>query len=257
MGQELLKRDYLPLECDVTDYSEVEKAIQSAKPQLVVHLAGKSEVDWCERKENQDAVIKNNVNGTFALFNSLASARIPGVFISTDQIWRGGWFEKHSENSKRTPPVNYYGLSKIVAEQNAIAFGGKVIRTSYLFNAKRLAGRIKDMETGLKQSYPVFIQRSFLHVHDFCDLLEIYCEKFYKMPEVLHLAGSRVVSWHSFMKEVEKQYGFTNTVKPRYFEKKGFAPRPYYGGLDTDTAFGLGFPKRSYIGGIERMKNES
>lgn len=258
VGRELLKRGFLPLQCDVTNALEVEKAIKYAKPQLVIHLAGKSDVDWCEDKRNQDAVINVNVKGTFLLFKALENARIPGVFLSSDQIWRGGWFEKHMENSKYTEPVNYYGLSKVVAEQEALSQGGKVIRTSYLFNNERLQDKLYDAKIGVKQSYPTFITRSFLHVNDFCDLLELYCEKFYKMPKVLHLSGSKVVSWYRFMKDIEQRYNFKhNAVKPRFFENKSLTPRPHYGGLNTNLAFGLGFPRRNYFDGIDRMRNES
>jgi dTDP-4-dehydrorhamnose reductase len=257
VGRELLKRGFLPLECNVTSPLEVEKAIKYAKPDLVVHLAAKTDIDWCEDRRNQDEVINVNVKGTFLLFRALAEAGIPAVYLSSDHIWRGGWFEKHGENSKNTPPVNYYGLSKVVAEQQVSTQGGKIIRTSYLFNSKRLQDKIRDAEIGMKQSYPTFITRSFLHVQDFCDTLEIYCQKFGKMPKVLNLSGSKTVSWFKFMREIETQYGFKhNSVKPRFFEKKGLVPRPHYGGLDTGLSQKLGFPKIDYIGGIERMKNE-
>jgi dTDP-4-dehydrorhamnose reductase len=258
IGRELLKRGFLPLDCDVTNLLEVEKSIKYAKPDLVIHLAGKSDVDWCEDKRNQDEVIGVNAKGTHFVFKCLQDRRIPGVLLSTDQIWRGGWFEKHRETSKHTPAVNFYGMSKVVAEQTVMVMGGNIIRTSYLFNAERLKDKIRDLEIGVKQTYPTFITRSFLHLQDFCDLLEIYCEKFYKMPKVLHLSGSKAVSWYRFMKDIEKQYGFKhNAVKPRFFEKKGSAPRPHYGGLNVDLSYSLSLGKQDYVSGIEKMRHES
>jgi dTDP-4-dehydrorhamnose reductase len=254
VGGELLKRGFLPLQCNVTSPLEVEMAIKYAKPDLVIHLGGKSDVDWCEDKRNQNELIKVNVEGTYFLFEALANARIPGAYLSSDQIWQGGWFEKHRESSKYTPPVNHYGLSKVAAEHQVSTQGGKIIRTSYLFNATRLQNKIRETEIGIKRDYPTFITRSFLHVQDFCDLLEIYCKKLYKMPNVLHLSGSMTVSYYRFMKDIEKRYGKHGSIKPRYFEQQGLAPRPHYGGLDTNLAFELGFPKRNYFDGIDRMR---
>jgi dTDP-4-dehydrorhamnose reductase len=257
VGRELLKRGFLPLVCDVTNPLEIEKAIKYARPDLVIHLAGKSDVDYCEDKNNQEEIMRTNKRGTHFIFRALKDARIPGAFLSSDQVWRGGYFEKHKETSQRTPPVNFYGMSKVSAEAVVYLEGGNIIRTSYLFNFERLQSKIQDIETGKKQNYPTFITRSFLHVQDFCDLLEIYCKKFYKMPNVLHLSGSMTVSYYRFMKDIEKRYGKHGTVKPRYFETKGFTPRPHYGGLDTNLAFELGFPKRNYFDGIDRLRDES
>lgn len=256
VGSELVKRGFTPLVCDVTNWSEVEREINRQKPQLLIHLAGKSNVNWCEKKENEDEVIKTNVRGVWNVFENLARLRLPGVLLSTDQTWRGWIFESHKEESKKTPPVNFYGLSKVAAESVAASFNMNVIRTSYLFDSKRLADRIVCMERGIRQDQPVFIRRSFMHLGDFCDQVERYCSNFYKMPKTLHLSGSETVSWHGFMKKVAKQYGFKGVVKPRFREVESGAPRPYFGGLNTKLSHSLGFPPVSYTGGIERMRSE-
>jgi dTDP-4-dehydrorhamnose reductase len=260
VGRELVRRGFLPLECDVTNQDAVERAINKAKPELLIHLASKSDVDFCEKPENENKVIRVNVIGTANVFKSLSDIKLPGVLMSTDQVWGGGYFERHREDSRLTPATNFYGMSKVSAEAIALGCGGKVVRTSYLFDGARLKNKEQSAREGLPQAYPVFIRRSFLHLYDFCNLLENYCERFYKMPKVLHLTGSKTVSWYAFMKEVSKCYSFSgwnqNPVKPRYVEKKGFAPRPWFGGLDITRAFELGFPEKDYLDGIKRL-NES
>lgn len=254
IGSELVRRGFIPLECDIRKYEDVERAIQKSKPDLLIHLAGKSDVDFCEQKHNQEEVIKTNVRGTYFVFENLKRLNLPGVLLSSDQVWKGGFFESHSEYSKRTPPVNFYGMSKVAAESIAINFGMKIVRTSYLFDYNRLSDRISDLKFGLSKDYPVFIRRSFLHLQDFCDLLENYCGRFHKMPEVLHLSGSQSVSWYKFMKDLKSARGLTGLVKARFFEKRQFAPRPWFGGLNIAKSIGLGFPIKSYLDGIDRMK---
>jgi len=253
VGKELVKRGFIPLVCDVTNPEEVDLAISKQRPDLLIHLASRSDIDFCEDIKNHDTVVNVNVKGVRNVFESLERNRLPGVFVSSDHIWRGGFFEKHAEDSKLTPSVNFYGSTKLVAEQIVKIKGGKIIRTSYLFNAERLAKRVQCIKAGLKQDYPVFIKRSFLHVLDFCDALENYCNHFHKLPQTLHLAGSASVSWYRFMKEVERQYGGKNSVTPRFFEKQGCAPRSHFGGLDVTKALELGFTKKDYIDGIKRM----
>ena len=258
IGSELLKRGFLPLECDVTDPDSVRSAFRGIRPNLVVHLAGKRSVDWCEDKQNFKQAYAINIHGVNNVFTVLNSLGIPGVFLSSDHIWRGGYFERHTEKSKptsknlRAAPVNVYGVMKLAAE----TFAHRTIRTSYIFDFKRLEKEIALLEAKIVRRYPVFIRRSFLHLQDFCDLLERYCNDVGRMPRVLHLSGSQTVSWYGFMKEMERQKHLEGIVKPRYFEEKGNAPRPWFGGLDIGRSLELGFPKINYKHGIQRMLNE-
>lgn len=261
IGTELLKRGFLPLDVDITDIVAFQQAIKYAKPELVIHLGGKTSVDFCEDKKNEVVVRSVNVMGAGNVFRSLAGARIPGVFLSSDHVFHGGMFETHREDatpySKQFLPVNFYGMCKLATEQAAHVYGINIIRTSVLFDSKRLQGDLFAINIGNKTQYPTFIKRSFLHLYDFCDMVEKYCNNFYRMPKLLHLSGSRVVSWHTFAKEIAKQYGY-KSPKPRYFEDKSFTvPRPRNGGLDTKLSHLVGFPHVDYASGIERMKREN
>lgn len=252
IGKALAKAGVLPLTCDVTKLGEVEKELADVRPDLVFHLAGKSSIEFCQKPENKEVVIQSNVRGTHNVMSTLARLRLKGVLLSTDQIWHGGIFEgKHKEDSKLTPPVNFYATSKLAAEAVTVSCGMNVIRTSYIFNWDRLS---KDL-TESDMTYPTFIQRSFTYLPDFIEDLLLYAKMFHDMPRTLHLAGNEVVSWYAFMKTVGEQFGFS--VRPRFFKKKGYAPRPYYCGLDTSLSFKLGFPSRNYYQGAVRMKNEN
>lgn len=258
IGRELLQWGFLPLNCEITDIADVQKTIRYIKPSLVIHLAGKSSVEFCENKKNEAMVRSVNVSGSGNVFRVLNEARIPGVFLSSDHVFHGGVFESHKEDlspySNQFRPVNFYGMCKLVAEQAAKAYNINIIRTSFIFNSKRLEEDLFHINSGTKK-YPAFIKRSFLHLYDFCDMLARYCDNFYKMPKLLHLSGSEIVSWHTFTKEIAKQYGY-KTPATRYFEDKNLVPRPKNGGLETNLSHSLGFPPKNYIGGIERMKHE-
>jgi len=252
IGRELMRRGFLALDCDVRDRASVQRAAKYSKPDLVIHLAGHSSVNFCEEKKNEREVTDVNVMGAGNVFRVMSDSRIPCVFISSDHIFHGGVFETHKEDSKLTRPVNFYGLCKLAAEQSAQIFDANIIRTSYIFDSTRLYDDILDMDL---RKYPTFIKRSFLHLYDFCDMLKKYCDNFYTMPKVLHLSGSMVVSWHTFAKEIARQYGY-KSPKPRFFDNKNFPPRPHNGGLDVSLSHSLGFPGVNYVSGIERMKHE-
>jgi dTDP-4-dehydrorhamnose reductase len=266
IGKSLMKSGFHPLVCNVTEYNDVERAVAQAHPDLIVHLAGKSDPDVCET-HIKDA-IKSNVDGTHNVFEAAVKYKIPAVLLSSSQIWGGGWREsllnKHAENSRKTPAVNCYGMQKAVAEfivETSNMDGrtsSKIIRTSYVFNRERLAVDLKKLRLGLPVDAPRFLKRSFLHMDDFIVLLTEYCKRFQDMPPVLHLAGSKTVSYYEFWREVAKQFGYSRKlVKGRWIEKSIYpAKRPHFGGLDVDLSKTLGFPSFDYFGGIQRMKNE-
>lgn len=264
VGKALVEAGFFPLKVDVTDPYAIEKAILDNAPDLVIHLASKSNVDWCEKPENHHQLFNVNVMGTFNVFTTLSQYKIPGVMLSSDQIWAGGWMDwfkgEYKEDAKKTPPVNQYGMSKIMAEEIAKDFGGKIIRTSFLFDAQRkeIASKLASLEAGEAVKVPTFIKRSFLYLPDFIGMIQQYCRNFALMPDVLHLAGSKTVSWYTFMQEIARAYGCEQSlVVPRRDESKIFAPRPHNAGLNTDLAKSLRFGSRDYKTGIQRMRDES
>ena len=266
IGKSLVKAGFHPLACDVTEYNDVDRAVCQAHPDLIVHLAGKSAPDWCE--ENLKESIRVNVDGTHNVFEVSVKHKIPAVLLSSSQIWRGGWREsllnRHSENSPKTPSVNSYGSQKAVAEfivETSNMDGrnsSKIIRTSYVFNKARFTADLKKLRLGLPVDAPRFLKRSFIHMNDFVVLLSEYCKRFEEMPPVLHLAGSKTVSYYEFWREVARQFGYDKRlVKGRWIEKNNYpAKRPHSGGLDVSLSQSLGFPTFDYIGGIERMRSE-
>lgn len=261
VGRALIEAGFCSLFCDVTDPFQVERAIRNEKPDLVLHLAGKNNVDWCQKKENEKEVINVNMRGTANVFETLEKYKIPGVLISTDQIWRGGWFEgRYKEDAKLTPPVNFYGSSKLASEIVASEYGGKIVRTSFLFERNRMeiSEKMTRLYMGKTVEVPVFIRRSFLYLPDFVFMLSAYCKRIKEMPPVLHLSGAETVSWYTFMKELAEVYGFNKKlVQPRLFDSRKYVPRPHNGGLNTELAASLGFGYRDYKSGLRRMKNES
>jgi dTDP-4-dehydrorhamnose reductase len=266
IGKALLKVGFQPLACDdVTDENAVLRAIGRSNPDLIVHLAGKSDPDWCEK--HHEAAAKVNFWGTHWVMKACVNNDIPVVYLSSAQVWGGGWrdfLNKHAETSRPTMPVNTYGSQKMAAEAvvHTSNMNGrtssKIVRTSYIFNRERLAVDLKKLRLGLPVDAPRFLKRSFLHMDDFIVLLTEYCKRFQDMPPVLHLAGSKTVSYYEFWREVAKQFGYSRKlVKGRWIEKSIYpARRPHNGGLDVSLSQSLGFPSFDYIGGIERMKNE-
>lgn len=238
VGRELQNWGIEPLLCNVTKPEEVYDTVSSAKPDIIVHLAAKSDIDFCEDPSNERRVIETNLIGTNTLLEAAGDYDAKVVMLSSDHVFDGrwGWLRGYREDS--TPnPINFYGHSKLAAEALTEKFSNfKIVRTSYLFNRERLKG--KEL-----QSQPTFIHRSFMYLPHFASRLLQYLGKFDEMPTITHISGSKSVSWYKFMSEFED-------VSPRDVEIPLEAPRPHYAGLKTKYNF---FTPISYKEGIAEM----
>lgn len=89
VGERLVGLGCSPLVCDVTKQEEVEEAIKEARPDVVLHLASISDVDYCEDKAHSEEVIRVNYIGTKFVALACQKYRCGMVFLSTDHIFNG------------------------------------------------------------------------------------------------------------------------------------------------------------------------
>src|SRR6185369_12652133 len=136
-----------------------------------------------------------NLKGTYNVLHASESLGVKVVMLSSDHVFNGKEVFKWSPYKETdTPnPVNFYGKSKLAAEalQEAFAYY-KIIRTSYLFDEERLARKIYE-------SQPSFILRSFMYLPHFVSNLMEYLNRWDEMPSILHISGSRTISWYKLM----------------------------------------------------------
>lgn len=241
-----------PLDCDILNSLQIQHALKYIKPDLVVHLAARSDVDYCEDKKNEKDVVGVNFVGAANVSEQVERYGCGMVLLSSDHVFSGNrWFGKYDEKSK-PGPINFYGTTKLAAESLRSVYDKlKIIRTSTLFNPQRIQLEVRKME---ETDYPVFMKRSFIYLSHFCNLLYDYCQRFDEMPNMLHLAGVDSVSYFEFMSDVADRWDVGGKVKARRKElPETFAPRGHNLGLDVSLAIKLGFKRYSYLDGIREI----
>src|SRR5208283_4144482 len=94
----------------VTDITEI---LRKSSPDVVVHLASITDVDFCE----QNPELALSVNGTATAVLATECLRIGSylVYVSTDYIFDGQRGNYKEEDQPK--PVNVYGRSKLVGEE--------------------------------------------------------------------------------------------------------------------------------------------
>ena len=254
IGSRLIEKGCSPFVCDVRDIVMVDTRIQDYRPDVIIHLAYKANVDYCEQAGNRAEVDAVNIHGSNNLFSMAEKYNIPVVFVSSDQVFSGNWMGNYKETSTDLSPKNYYGFTKLAVEASVQAYDNvNIVRTSTVFTNDNYLPILDKIRLGEEFSPPAFMWRSFMHVDHLTDSLVHYANNIHNMPKVLHLSGSRNVSWYRFMHDYARMSGLgSDLVIPRFRDTKtaGMADRPSRSGLSTALSGRLGFRQHDYMDGI-------
>ena len=95
------------------DLDKLEEVVKKEKPDVIVNTMGYSNIDFCESNKNNTE--KLHVETTERICNICESNGSKQIFLSSDYVFDG---EKGDYSENDIPnPVNFYGLSKLKAEQ--------------------------------------------------------------------------------------------------------------------------------------------
>lgn len=119
------------LRVDLTNAEEVRKTLVESRPEVVLHTASITDVDFCER--NPGLAMETNGEATKTIAQTCNELNSFLVYVSTDYVFDGltGLYREED----RPNPVNVYGRSKLLGEEMVSKFAGDscIVRTSVVF----------------------------------------------------------------------------------------------------------------------------
>lgn len=218
---------------DVTQKKHVCSFIASFKPDIVIHLAAKTNVDECERNPKETFMV--NTEGTKNLVIACANIDPTFVFVSTAAIFNGskkGFYE--NDNPK---PLNIYGRSKCEAE----FIIQKILEKFYIIRAGWMIGGGQSEKKFI--SYIIDQIKRGQKVNAVCDRfgtityakeLVLFIEKLYQGQYpygIYHFGSKGFCTRYDIAKEIARIIQSESEVTPvssRVFSDRFFAPRPKY-----------------------------
>lgn len=221
---------------DLTDQSQIAAMFDQFEPELVIHCAAATHVDWCEEHRAAAQVINCEVPGILA--RTTAQTRVQMLYISTDAVFDGSRGDYAESDSPA--PLNVYAQTKLqgemeVLEQNpraAIARvnlygrGGQSRRSLVEWILDRLA---------LGEVVPAFTDVVFcpISAKDLSHILLSIVDR--KLSGLYHAVGSEPISKYQFAKRVAFAFGFDpqQVVPALLADAKLAAPRPLNTSLST------------------------
>lgn len=160
--------------CDLTDPDATRKLVEVVQPDIVIHAAGWTDVDGCERDDRR--AISMNVTPISNLAAALPK-RTRFLYISTDQVYPDT-AGPHGED--QLGPVNVYGRTKLEGERAAEAFENSLALRTNFFGHSRTEGRasLSDFfaaRFSRREDTMLFTDSTFSPLH-MTTLAELVCE---------------------------------------------------------------------------------
>jgi dTDP-4-dehydrorhamnose reductase len=178
---------------ELTNKKTVETLLSQYKPDVIIHTAALSKPDECEN--NKEDCLNNNVEATNNLIKGNDSHFI---YISTDFVF--GENGPNAENDA-TGPVNFYGETKLMAEQLVRESGIKntIVRPAFIYGKAQEGMRptfLHWVKNNLEQQKRIKVVsdqlRTPTYVIDICSGIETIINQ--GLMGVFNLAGKDVLS---------------------------------------------------------------
>src|SRR2546428_10534032 len=241
-GEDVIAADRLDYE--LTDPKLGDK-IASTHPNLVIHTAGYTDVDGCER--NPDTAFTVNAQGTRRVAEGAAKANAQLIYLSTDYVFDGKKTEPYTERDP-VNPLNVYGRSKLAGEEEALKGCRRtlVLRTSWLYgvHGKNFVKSILSLAVTQPEVRVVEDQRgSPTYVRHLAQGIAGLIRS--DVTGVIHAGGGGECFRYEFAKAILHEVGLRCRGVPLSTAESGRpASRPPHSALSTDFLHqhGLGLP---------------
>ena len=231
---------------NVTHLDDVKSAFESFNPDFIINCAAITNVDFCENNHNRARIV--NAKGVDNITKCM-SKNMKLVHISTDYVFDGSLESAYVETDP-THPVNYYGKSKLEAENiiRGSNINWSIIRASMLYGAP-----LSSKQNFFSWVYDSLLKNKSINVID-----DIFSNPAW-MPElgeivlkimlldangIFHYGSSDVISRFDFANKIADVFdldpGFINPISIRDIDFD--ARRPKNTSLSNErikTLFGL------------------
>jgi perosamine synthetase len=197
---------------DLRSFCHTEVILREFNPHVVIHCAAQADVDTCE-VEPQRAV-ESNVVATANLVKCLENFEAKLIHISTDLVYGGTKQGLYSEldNSR---PVNYYGITKLDAEREALKNERSlVLRTNFFgwgISPRRSLAQwlIEELKSGRDVQGFTDVYFSSLYTFDLAELILKMIDK--NLGGIYNCGSANAISKYEFLLRLANKVGLDGT----------------------------------------------
>ncbi len=231
---------------DITDAAQVETALASVQPSVILNAAAYNQVDLAEK----EPLAAFQVNALAVRNLAVASRRLDAklVHFSTDYVFDGDAGRLYREEDQ-THPLGAYAVSKLAGELYASAYLDRVliIRTSGVYGPGGMdTARGNFVELMLRlaaKNQPIRVVQDLAASPTFAPALASRTADLLEREAigVYHVGGGSAISWYDWASKIFKAAGVTPALTPtteREFQSA--ARRPKCSALSNAKSEALG-----------------
>lgn len=197
---------------DITSEDSLEPIVAEYDPDVVLHCASLTDVDFCENHKELARLI--NSVGTQRLINACNDSKVKFVYISTDAVHDGS-----TGNFKETDhvnPRNYYGVTKYEGEQAVSEKENSLILRTNIFgwNIQEKYSIAEWILHELSQRHPIKSFKnayfSSIYTFEFARILNEILEK--GLKGIYNCASRTSLSKYEFACVLAERFGFNKDL---------------------------------------------
>jgi dTDP-4-dehydrorhamnose reductase len=230
-------------DCDITDREQVEAAVQTHRPELIINAAAYTAVDAAETASEVAYAV--NAAGAGNVARSAANARARIIHISTDYVFDGTNSEPYLPDSV-PKPISVYGASKLAGEQEVQrnSPSSLIIRSGWIYSSH---GRnfLRTILASIRAAKPLRVVANLTGVPTSARSLAVTIWESASRSEVHgvhHWVDDGTASWYDFavaIQEIAVEQGLVDKPVPiaaiTSEEYGAPARRPPYSVLDSGS----------------------
>ncbi|TGE10164.1 SDR family oxidoreductase [Hymenobacter fodinae] len=252
---------FVPL--DLTNPAKVQEVIATEQPTHLIHTAAMTNVDECEL--HQEACWQNNVTATEYLVAACEQHNVHLVHVSTDFIFSG---EHGPLMEEAAPgPVNFYGQSKLAAEQavQACRTPWAILRTVLVYGTAHEYGRtniVLWVRDSLRAGKHIKVVSDQLRTPTLAEDLAQGCwlAAKHNATGIYHISGEELLTPYQMALQVAEFFGLDASLIEKVDASTFSQPatRPLRTGfIITKAKTDLGYQPRTFAQGIALLARQT
>lgn len=250
---------------DISNKNQVLEKIKNSDAQIVLHLAGKADVDGCELDKSlgkEGEAWKINVEGTRNVAEVCQANNKRLIYISTDFVF-DGIKDIYSEDDIPNP-VNWYAQTKYEGEKivQSLKSPWVIARIAYPYRAnftkldfaRAILGRLREGEPVAAITDHIFTPT---FIDDIASALDVLVKS--SSQGIFHVVGGQSLTPYDAANLIADEFRLekskiNKTTRAEYFNNR--APRSFQLALKNDKITKLGVRMRTFEEGLREIKSQ-
>jgi len=250
---------------DIADKDQVFEKVNASDAQIVLHLAGKTDVDECELDKSlfqNGETWKINVDGTKNVADACSQTNKKLIYISTDFIFDGT--KKVYVEDDIPNPINWYAQTKYEGEKivQKLKTPWIIARIAYPYRAsfikldffRTILGKLQEKKPVIAITDHIFTPT---FIDDIAFALDILIAN--NSQGIFHVVGGQSLTPLDAVNLIADEFELDRSkinkiTRSEFFNNR--APRPFQLALKNDKIAGLGVRMRTFKEGVKEVKSQ-